>query len=338
MSATIQPSFRIDTHDYPDREAFESWHDLISATHQVEQGDVDALRFHVSFRARYLGQMIVSAGQFSAQTFGRDSQRVWHDQIDQYGLFVQGAGHRVARTGSDERVLLPGDLQIFDLAQPEVSAASDGNSGTLYLPRDLVDEAIPDFGRFHGVILRDGAARLVAQHILAMGHHLANVPVDALPSLTTATLEMALGCLTGATREDPEGGAAYESTLRRQVERYVDANLRDPGLTVESIGSAFALSRSTLYRLFEAHGGVANFVKTRRLIRIRSILIANVDLRPLAELAEDFGFQSGGHFSREFHKFFGCSPRDVRANEIMPSIGPHTGDSPLEAMLKMLHP
>ena len=258
MSRPLQPTFRFDSSDYPERKSFETWREVISATHDVAPSRVTPSRFQVTCRLWHLGQMMITSGQFSAQTFVRDQQRIRLDQLDQYGLFAQEQGQRVGNIGDDEYNSRPGDLQIFDLAQLDTSSTGDGSSGTLYLPRDLVDEVIPDFSRFHGVILRDGASRLLAQHILAMGHYLESMPGDTLPGITRATMEMALSCLDGATAGHAGTGATYESALRRQVERYVDANLGDPELAIESICSAFGISRSTLYRLFNAHSGVAN--------------------------------------------------------------------------------
>lgn len=66
-----------------------------------------------------------------------------HDQTDHFGLFVQGKGGRAFRTGNAEDRLEEYDIQITDFAQAEISLASAGNSGTLYLPRDVAEEIPP---------------------------------------------------------------------------------------------------------------------------------------------------------------------------------------------------
>ncbi len=121
------------------------------------------------------------------------------------------------------------------------------------------------------------------------------------------------------------------------IERFIDHSLGDPSLSVDAICSTFEISRSALYRLFDAYSGVANFIKFRRLLRIRSVLSANVDRRPLAEIAADFGFASGGHFSREFHRQFGCSPSELRAGRDAPPVSPNSQNASLDAMFRMLH-
>jgi AraC-like DNA-binding protein len=58
---------------------------------------------------------------------------------------------------------------------------------------------------------------------------------------------------------------------------------------------------------------VAAFIQKRRLRRIHAILADARDRRPIAEIAYQFGFPSGAHFSRVFRRTYGYSPREVRA-------------------------
>ena len=82
-------------------------------------------------------------------------------------------------------------------------------------------------------------------------------------------------------------------------------------LGAASIGAALKVSRATLYRLFEPHGGVASYLRERRLLRIHATLCAPGPRRSLAAIAEDHGFQSAAQFSRAFRAQFGYSPSEA---------------------------
>ncbi|MGJ7509533.1 helix-turn-helix domain-containing protein [Variovorax sp. GT1P44] len=74
------------------------------------------------------------------------------------------------------------------------------------------------------------------------------------------------------------------------------------------------MSRSTLYRLFEARGGVADYIKERRLKRIHAAIVAPEHAtRQLVGIAEEFGLVDASHFSRIFRRHFGYSPSEARA-------------------------
>jgi AraC-like DNA-binding protein len=75
------------------------------------------------------------------------------------------------------------------------------------------------------------------------------------------------------------------------ISRFIEANLVSRDLSVAKISSTFGLSRATLYRLFEPVGGVACYIRSRRLVRARN------DPDRTDCLA---GFQSIAAFNRAF--------------------------------------
>ncbi len=83
--------------------------------------------------------------------------------------------------------------------------------------------------------------------------------------------------------------------------RYIDAHLGSARLTADALCKAFQVSRTTLYRLFEPLGGVAQEIKARRLKRIHQALSSpEMAIRQVAVIAEEFGFADPTYFSRAF--------------------------------------
>jgi AraC-like DNA-binding protein len=130
---------------------------------------------------------------------------------------------------------------------------------------------------------------------------------------------------------------AFRVSVRRQIEQFIDQRLGDPALGASQIQAEMGLSRSSVYRLFEPTHGVARYIKMRRLARIRSILLENRDTRTLAGLAADFGFQSSAHFSREFHRQFGCAPSELRSGR-SPLTPPPDNDGSVNALFRSIQP
>jgi AraC-like DNA-binding protein len=336
MSSPAVASIRFRSADFEEQERFEVFQDLMSATHEVMRLETAASPMQVEFSVWRLNQIAISSGSFSPQSFARPGEVIRRDHIDHFLLFVQGSGTRYCRMGDKEVVLQEHDIHIVDMAQAESSIASTGSSGTLYIPRDLAEEILPTIGMFHGRVLRDNMSNLLARYILDVGKALPYLPATAMAGVTQATMEITAACLQSLTVGSWEMNSAVVLAMRRRVERYIESQLEDPDLTPASVARACDMSRSTLYRMFEPHGGVMVHIKRRRLARIRAILVANVDMRSLAEISEDFGFQSGAHFSREFRREFGVSPSDIRGERPAPVTDDSPSGSRLSLMLRSL--
>ncbi|MCF7749291.1 helix-turn-helix domain-containing protein [Bacillus subtilis subsp. subtilis] len=88
---------------------------------------------------------------------------------------------------------------------------------------------------------------------------------------------------------------------------YIDANLGECELDERMIRAAFGLSRPSLYRLFQALGGVARYIRERRLWLAHRHLQRNPGCS-LTWLLYEVGFASERQFQRAFQARFGMSP------------------------------
>jgi AraC-like DNA-binding protein len=83
--------------------------------------------------------------------------------------------------------------------------------------------------------------------------------------------------------------------------RFVEANLGARDLGVDKLARTFGLSRASLYRLFAPVGGVASYIRTRRLARARQELTApGLEDRRIGPIAYRAGFHSIPAFNAPF--------------------------------------
>jgi AraC-like DNA-binding protein len=78
-----------------------------------------------------------------------------------------------------------------------------------------------------------------------------------------------------------------------------------------------------MYRAFAPEGGVAGFIRQRRLARIHALISAG-EGGAIARLAEEFGFASAAQLARAFRARFGVSISELRARarSAEPSLAP----------------
>jgi AraC-like DNA-binding protein len=100
------------------------------------------------------------------------------------------------------------------------------------------------------------------------------------------------------------------ASLKRLIERHIDS----PALSVELICARSGWSRATVYRLFELEGGLARYIRQRRLERaFRELMRRRPRRRRIIDLAIDSQYASEATFCRAFHRLFGVPPGEVRA-------------------------
>lgn len=99
------------------------------------------------------------------------------------------------------------------------------------------------------------------------------------------------------------------------VKSFIDKSLSLESLDVTLIGYQFGMSRSSVYRMFASEGGVANYIRRRRLMQAFSLLVSppvQGQLRIL-DIAIECGFSSDMVFTRAFRKMFSSTPSAVRS-------------------------
>lgn len=86
---------------------------------------------------------------------------------------------------------------------------------------------------------------------------------------------------------------------------YIEQHIGEAELGTESLQQAFALSRASLYRLFQSRGGVARYIREQRLCTAHRYLQAYPECS-LTWLLYEMGFASNGSFNAVFSSVSAC--------------------------------
>jgi len=105
-----------------------------------------------------------------------------------------------------------------------------------------------------------------------------------------------------------------EAALVESVLAAIHDALGDPGLTVDRLADAVALSRRQLTRRLRTATGEtpAALIRRLRLERAATLLSDNDDVL-VSDVARTVGFRSASHFSTAFKQHFDCTPSAYRA-------------------------
>jgi AraC-like DNA-binding protein len=209
-------------------------------------------------------------------------------------------------------VLGPGELVMWDTARRGSFTTFGGvDNQTLVIPRERLATEAPGCEAMFGRPFRSNhpAARLIGSFMASLISVVSSLDVTARDALADAALDIARAVV--ATRDDPR--PRQQTTTRLAAVRlYIDANLRDPGLSPATIARANAISLRTLHRLFEAtDDSVSALIRERRLGRCHTELLRGTD-DSVTAIAYRWGFRNMSFFSRQFHERYGVAARELQ--------------------------
>ncbi|MGJ4927589.1 helix-turn-helix domain-containing protein [Bradyrhizobium sp. HKCCYLS2038] len=234
--------------------------------------------------------------------------------FDHIALCLVRAGTLGFETRGDLQLCRPGSIVVYSLHHPFRLTWQDRETApshiTLWLAQTRLGSTSHD--RVHGRVLAASAGVAVfCAALQTVAEQVQRTGRQALDDVIDGVVPLALNLL-GA---DGPGADAAPSELASfvTIRNYIDANLNARDLNATTLARAFGLSRASLYRLFEPVGGVASYVRARRLERVReTIKEPGLLNKRIAPVAYGTGFKSIASFNRAYRQAFGESPRQSR--------------------------
>lgn len=203
----------------------------------------------------------------------------------------------------------PGSVHLIDQSQPYRQKMPSGGNFTVFLPHALVgfkpgasayirfDAASPE-----GIFLARSAQALFDQ-LPQMTAHQATGVAGAFAGLVRSLIDW---------RQSPLGGEGIREVRLDTARRHIEANLHDPNFRPDDVLRAVGASRATIFRDFAPVGGLARYLRERRLDHAyRALSMSRPQRGVVGTVAEASGFQSTADLSRAFQRRFGLSPTDV---------------------------
>lgn len=188
----------------------------------------------------------------------------------------------------------------------------------LKVNRKALSERVRQPDRFCARVIdaTQGPAGLFA----AMVSH-AQSEVDRLCGASAETIGRQLLELLGLALNEAEsvtesGYSSVRAAHLMRIERFIQANLKNPDLTPGLIAESCGISKRYLHDLFkDVNGTVSQQIRDQRLIAARDRLQSSRDLS-ISETAYRFSFSDQAQFSRLFKAKFGVTPSEFQRDPV----------------------
>ncbi|WP_377300293.1 helix-turn-helix domain-containing protein [Rhizobium halophytocola] len=244
--------------------------------------------------------------------FRRTSGHIRKTSIDHWQIVLRKRGSEFGSWGGRALRSQAGSIDIRSLATPCVATASASELICIWMSRDsFPDMAAAMDAACHKPI--GGTMKIIlSEFILAIERYRSTLTLKDVPVVVNSLAALVAAAIRPTADGVAKAAPPIAASLFELARKYIDANLSSPTLNVEALCRELHVSRRKLHYMFEHCGGLATFIRTRRLAACHLALENACDHRLVSTLAYDFGFSDPAVFSRAFRAQYGYTPRELR--------------------------
>lgn len=298
---------------YDRRDQFDVWRTRLSALWDTVplSDDRAANGFTAEYVSANLGGVILNSGRFSAHGLERVARPASRSPLDHWSLVLGRSGEAWLEAGGRELRAGPGDMFLVSLDQEHRGQLSDYEGLAMFLPRDALGDVAAALDGASATTLSGPLAELLADYLTDLEKRIIGMSEEELLTAGRAATAMIATCIQPSRDRLDAARPAIEAALFERGRAYIQAHLSDPDLGFDVLLRELGVSRASLDRAFEHEGGVAHYIRRRRLHVARAALVGNKDRR-IEDIASSVGYRLAGDFARAFRREFGFSPSEAR--------------------------
>ena len=225
-------------------------------------------------------------------------------------LLMVHQGTEVLTQHGGSATVTAGTAALWDGVRPvDCFSAKTLVKSTMFIPRDALSGAVLDLDSALVRTIPDSAnLRLLTAWVdVAMRQ----TALDRDAARTAGW--MAIDLLRSAIARSRGDASDSREIILLRVKDFLDRNLDDPDLMLDTVARANNISLRYLHMLFEGSGETARgYLRRRRLERAQHLLLGPGSELSVAAVASRSGFDSPSSFSRAYRSRFGFAPREGR--------------------------
>lgn len=305
----------------PEQQRYTEWKESIACIFQVDaERSVRHQEFNATVDSHLLDGLFLGETSTRAQKWERSALDIASDGMDHFMIQLFSEGSMSFEEKGLTHELPNGGLVLFDLAKEAKTDTGDFTNLSIIVRRDLIE---PFLHRSEDKAVRflspkEPMVELLYNHMKTLKSVAPRMSHQQAQDLVPHTVGLAVACLNGTIDGSPTSAQGVPLVQISATKRIIEEELHNPNLTPEEIARKAGLSRTKLYEIFEPFGGVANYIRERRLRRVLNHLTSrHHQHRPVYDIALANGFENASSFSRLFKKRFGHSPKELQKNPVL---------------------
>jgi AraC-like DNA-binding protein len=300
------------------RHSFTAWQERMNPVYDIQPASKKGEERFDASMSRYTVDNLTlfdfrTGPNLAVRSLGRVSTENIHDLS--FSVYLEGPpGQFVGSKQRSDAPPVPSvpTILAMDMDQPCTVRSFHGRILLLFVPRGLIEKTFPDVASLHGrqVQATTPLTRMLITHLVALNRQIAGLSKEEAHRSFITSVELLAAAFSRQAGLSGNSRAAVRAAVYGQVQRYVEANLHDPDLSPESVLASLRLSRASVYRLFEHDGGLAAYIRGRRLRTAADELVRFPEMK-VQDIATGLGFNSASSFTRAFRRAFDIAPQEL---------------------------
>ncbi|HDR9028329.1 TPA: helix-turn-helix domain-containing protein [Burkholderia vietnamiensis] len=296
-------------------DAEEIWREALRPLYEV--GRPRTSPFEASIRVWDLGSMLMTRHFVRDEVqFRRTRRKIVSTPAEHYLAHCLLEGSLASEFDGTQQRVEPNSIALRDLSVENVGFAKSAPMITLTVPRAPLESRLPAGARLHAATwaAADPIGAMLAAHMQNVAKLAPQMTHEQARLAGEATLGLLASCLLPKAKPSVRAGdPRLGPMLRARALSCIERRLSDPDLDAAAVCREIGVSRTALYELFAASGGVARHIRSRRLDEaMRRLRLTAGPKERIGEIAYGLGFPSESTFSRSFRERFGCAPSEAR--------------------------
>ncbi len=242
----------------------------------------------------------------------RRREHVRRSFTEHIALYVVLSGVRHAIINEDVLSMQPDQIIVHDLNLPSRYSTMHSLSAlVMNVPYAAIGYDPSAHRRTLSISTGTPIGKMLHDAMLTVYSQTANLSETEALALAAGFNGLLSGLLLPRTG-DNEARKCVSSARLKLIQAYIEDHIFDPDLNTTQLCRVFGASRATIYRLLAPEGGVAHYVRERRIAHaFRQLCAGPASRGQVRAVAESLGFDDHSHFNRLFRNKYQIAPSDT---------------------------
>lgn len=311
--------FVFSTDQYAREDRYNAWRSAICDCYvHVDVEATDPENYKGFIHEKNFGDTVLTDILLSQQTIRRNRKHI--SQLDKdcfYIQFLHSGKSQIRQRGKVHNSNTAQGALFCATEQYELDCIGEVRAFYLEIPRDEFTQRFPkdQIPIAAGIDNTQGLGRIATEFCAMLATEGARLDKNARSQLGKQLLDLLAMTMQSSEGDLPANDSSVRTARLRSVKLWIERNIGDADLNLETISAANGMSLRYLHQLFQDEDmSVSEWIWDRRL-KLCYHDITKCDGRLLITIAYGNGFNNSAHFSTAFRRKFGISPRQLATSQ-----------------------